>query len=195
MHPADHPSPEEAAYRYRLHQNSAQDPGYRDFLERLLGPVAERLRPGARGLDYGCGPEPVLAGLARARGFACAAFDPLFHTEPPRPPYDFVLVSEVFEHFRVPAVDIQRVTVLLDQGGSGREGGMLGVMTLFWEDVEDLARWHYLSDPTHVSIYRAETFDWIARRHGLRPEWSDGKRVVVLRGNGVASRLPCAREV
>jgi hypothetical protein len=184
MHPADQPSAAEAATRYGLHQNDARDPGYRAFLERLLAPVAERLPAGARGLDFGCGPAPVLASLARERGFDCEAFDPLFHADPPRPPYDFVMASEVFEHFGAPAVDIPRVAMLLAPAGPGRDGGLLAVMTLFWRDGEDLARWHYLSDPTHVSMYRAETFEWIAWRYGLRVEWSDGERVVVLRGGG-----------
>jgi hypothetical protein len=186
MHPGDHPSIEEEARRYRLHRNDPEDPGYRAFLRRLLGPVTENLRPGARGLDYGCGPEPVLASLARAGGLACDVFDPFFHPRALTPPYDFLLASEVFEHFRVPAREISRVVSLLDSGGPGCEGGLLAVMTLHWRDGEDLARWHYLSDPTHVSVYRAETFDWIAAHHGLRVEWSDGERVVLLRRNASA---------
>lgn len=189
MHPGDHPSTEEEARRYRLHRNDPEDPGYRAFLRRLLDPVTERLRPGARGLDYGCGPEPVLASLVRAGGLACDVFDPFFHLGALHPPYDVVLASEVFEHFRVPAPEISRAVSLLDSGGPGREGGLLALMTLHWRDGEDLARWHYLSDPTHVSIYRAETFDWIAVRHGLGVEWSDGERVVLLRRN-TSARLP-----
>jgi hypothetical protein len=181
MHPGDHPSSEEERRRYRLHRNDPDDAGYRAFLERLWRPVADLLPAGARGIDYGCGPVPVLAHLARVGGFACDAFDPLFHPNPPRPRYDFVLASEVFEHFRVPAREIPRVASLLDSGGPGCQGGLLAVMTLHWRDGEDLARWHYLSDPTHLSLYRAETFDWIAVRYGLCVEWSDGERVVVLR--------------
>jgi hypothetical protein len=184
MHPEDHPSTEEEGRRYRLHRNDPEDPGYRGFLRRLLDPAVEHLRPGARGLDYGCGPEPVLASLARAGGFGCDLFDPRFHPQSPSPPYDFVLASEVFEHFRVPALEIPRVVSLLDSGVPGCPGGLLAVMTLHWRDAEDLASWHYLSDPTHLAVYRAETFDWIGARYGLRVEWTDGERVVLLRKNG-----------
>jgi hypothetical protein len=188
MHPGDHPSTEEEGRRYRLHRNDPEDPGYRAFLRRLLDPVTEHLRPGACGLDYGCGPEPVLASLARAGGFGCDIFDPLFHPHQPRPPYDFVLASEVFEHFPVPAREIPRVVSLLDHGEPGRDGGLLAVMTLFWRDGNDIACWHYLSDPTHLSVYRVETIDWMAVRYGLRVEWSDGERVVLLRRRGATGR-------
>jgi hypothetical protein len=181
MHPEDHPSTAEEARRYQLHRNDPADPGYRAFLRRLLDPAAKHLGPGARGLDYGCGPEPVLASLARDHGLGCDAFDPLFHSQPPSPPYDFVMASEVFEHFRAPAREIARIVPFLDPGGPGRRGGLLAVMTLAWRDGADLARWHYLSDPTHLAVYREETFDWIAAHYGLRVEWSDGERVILLR--------------
>jgi hypothetical protein len=183
MHPGDHPTPEAEAARYRLHRNDPSDPGYRAFLERLLVPAARHLEPGARGLDYGSGPQPALAALARERGFACEAHDPLFQPGDLAPPYDFVLASEVFEHFRCPAREIARVVDLLSRGGrgGGAMGGLLAVMTLAWRDGEDLSRWHYLSDPTHVSIYHAASWTWIAARYGLRVEWNDGERVVLLR--------------
>lgn len=205
MHPADHPSPEDEARRYRLHRNDPEDPGYRAFLRRLLDPALEHLRPGARGLDYGCGPEPLLASMARADGLTCDSFDPHFHPHPPAPPYDFVLASEVFEHFREPGAEIARVTALLvsadphHAGISPRSrdprdgGGLLAVMTLHWRDDEDLSRWHYLSDPTHVSVYRAETFAWIAADCGLVVEWADGERVVLLRRTGCSSPRPPLR--
>ena len=42
--------------RYLEHNNDAADAGYMAFLQRLGDPVQSRLAPGARGLDFGCGP-------------------------------------------------------------------------------------------------------------------------------------------
>ena len=42
---------------YDLHENSADDPGYRHFLPRLFGPLSQRLAPGSCGLYFGSGPD------------------------------------------------------------------------------------------------------------------------------------------
>ncbi|HLL83446.1 MAG TPA: hypothetical protein VK420_12365, partial [Longimicrobium sp.] len=54
--------PDEEAERahYATHENDAADPRYRAFLDRLAAPLAERLAPGAEGLDFGAGPAPAL---------------------------------------------------------------------------------------------------------------------------------------
>jgi hypothetical protein len=45
-------------------------------------------------------------------------------------------------------------------------------------DEASFADWWYLRDPTHVSFYRPETFEWLARHHG----WSHrfARRNVIL---------------
>jgi hypothetical protein len=50
--PAEHLDPGEERARYDEHENDPHDPAYRAFLERVAAPLAERLEPGARGLDY-----------------------------------------------------------------------------------------------------------------------------------------------
>ncbi|MBP7517793.1 MAG: methyltransferase type 12, partial [Desulfobulbus sp.] len=83
--------------RYRLHENDPADPGYRRFLARLGTPLVKRLQPGSSGLDYGCGPEPVLAGMLAEAGHRVRVYDPLFF--PDRAPladsYDFITCTEV----------------------------------------------------------------------------------------------------
>ena len=179
--PAERPTPEAAARRYALHRNRLDDEGYVRFLERLLEPAARLLRPGARGLDFGCGPAPVLAELARRRGFECDVYDPVFSPAEPVPPYDFLLASEVLEHFPDPEAGIGRAVGLVVPGG------LFGVMTESWRELDGLERWPYLSDPTHVVFYHAETFRWIAEAFGLRPVWDDGERVRLFRREEAAS--------
>ena len=58
------------------------DAGYRRFLSKLADPLMARLAPGARGLDYGCGPGPALAAMLREAGHEVALYDPFFAPDP-----------------------------------------------------------------------------------------------------------------
>ncbi len=181
------PSPEEERARYDQHQNAPDDPGYVSFLEKIAAPLAGRLPPGARGLDFGCGPAPVLCGLLAERGFEVRPYDPFYFPgppeasgppewpEPPVGPYDFIVSTETFEHFRRPREEMGRLRGLL------KKGGLLGVMTWFWTEEIFGENWHYRRDFTHLCFYRRETFEWIAAARGLEILWSDGERAWILR--------------
>lgn len=155
----------EAAH-YALHRNAVDDPGYRRFLSRLAAPLLSRLAPGARGLDYGCGPGPALAAMLREAGHDVALYDPFFAPDPAplAGRYDFVTCTETAEHFHHPAAEFDRLAGLL------APGGWLAVMTCFHTDDARFATWQYRRDPTHVVFYRPETFEHIARRRGLSCE-------------------------
>ena len=68
--PASHLSPEDERAIYDLHQNDPADARYRAFLARLADPLRAKLAPGMRGLDFGCGPGPVLSIMLREAGLA-----------------------------------------------------------------------------------------------------------------------------
>lgn len=156
------PDRQAEAAQYRLHRNDVNDRGYRRFLSQLVDPLAERLPLGAQGLDYGCGPGPGGAAMLRERGFDVVEFDPVFAADRAvlGRKYDFILCSEVFEHFHHPADEIERLDGLLE------DGGWLGVMTGFERPVQDFATWHYRRDPTHVVFYRRATFERLAEERG-----------------------------
>jgi hypothetical protein len=164
--PADRPTDAAAAAHYATHHNDPSDPGYRAFLDRLAAPLAERLPPGARGLDFGSGPGPTLSLLLRERGFHVALYDPLFapdrevldHT------YDFITCSETAEHFFEPAIEFEVVFALL------RPGGWLGLMTEVLTPGRIFESWRYARDPTHVCFYRPATMEWIANRFAWEME-------------------------
>lgn len=147
---------------YDLHDNNPQDEGYRRFLSKLTGPLLERLKPGARGLDFGCGPGPALALMLREEGMDMELYDPFFYpdTSVLERPYDFITCTEVVEHLHHPA----QVFRQLDQRLA--PGGWLGVMTCFQTDDERFANWHYRRDPTHIVFYRQATLQWLASAHG-----------------------------
>jgi SAM-dependent methyltransferase len=170
LHPADRLSPGEERARYLLHRNDPGDEGYRRFLSRLAGPLLGRLAPRSRGLDYGCGPGPVLAGILREAGHRMNIYDPFFapDPEPLGDTYDFVTCTEAAEHFHRPEEEFARLDSLL------KPGGWLAVMTRFLEDGVCFASWSYRRDPTHVVFYRRETMRHIAVRYGWTCDFPAG---------------------
>lgn len=154
-------SREEERARYEQHENDPADARYRTFLARLGTPLMARLPAGAAGLDYGSGPGPALSVMMEEAGYPTAIYDPFFAPDeaPLSRTYDFVTCTETFEHFYSPADELERLDGLL------RPGGWLGLMTEL-RDGQDLEKWWYLRDPTHVCFYAAETLEWIARSRG-----------------------------
>lgn len=159
---SQHALPADERARYETHRNSPQDAGYRAFLDRLLAPLAARLPPGARGLDYGSGPGPTASAMMRERGFVMSDYDPFFAPDEAalRKTYAFVTCTEVVEHFRRPAENFDNLDALLEPGGA------LGVLTGVLEDDAAFPSWWYHNDRTHIAFYRPETLAWIARRYG-----------------------------
>lgn len=168
---------DEAAH-YRLHENSIHQTGYVAFLNRLLDPMQAYLEPGMRCLDFGCGPGPTLSQLVRNRRIACDDYDPIFRDVPLSPPYDAIFATECLEHFHAPARELGRLAELL------RPGGLLGIMTETWTDLDAFGRWYYTRDPTHVAFYHARTFEFIGTQFGFSIEHTDGRRVHILRQIG-----------
>jgi len=155
-------SREEERRYYEMHDNNQQDRGYRAFLDRLARPLAQQLVPGAKGLDYGCGPGPTLSVMLEERGFELEVFDPFFAPDAQvlQRSYEFITCSEAAEHFCAPGREFDALDRLL------RPGGWLGVMTGMLPEPQAFPRWHYARDPTHVSFYSTATMRWIAAHLG-----------------------------
>lgn len=167
LQPSQLPSNDAERERYRQHRNDPDDTGYRQFLDQLATPLLQRLPPAQQGLDYGCGPGPVLATVLREAGHSVALFDPFFapdqnvlaHT------YDFITCTEVIEHFHRPADEFRKFDALL------KPGGWLALMTTFQTDDAGFAQWYYRRDFTHVVFYREATLRYLARHYGWHCEF------------------------
>ncbi len=169
------PSAEKAIYSH--HENSPDDPLYRNFLNRLVQPLTERLgKQPLHGLDFGCGPGPTLSIMLAEMGHRMSIYDPYFaddkrvltHT------YDFITCTEAIEHFYTPAKEWQLLLGLL------KPGGWMGLMTSLTNDLDNFAQWHYKNDPTHVSFFSRETFEYLCKRDGLELTFID-RNVILLR--------------
>ena len=130
-----------------------------------------------RGLDYGCGPVPVLSKILIKKGLACENYDPLFGPSFPEGTFDFIFCTEVFEHFHYVRSEIDRLSRLL------KSNGLLTVMTWLHNGSEDFEKWSYIRDRTHVIFFNLDTFGYICREWKFVPLWHDHDRVIVLRKN------------
>lgn len=143
---------------YDLHENDAQDQGYRRFLARLSAPLLARLGAGQKGLDFGCGPGPALSHILEAEGHQVDLHDPFYCDTPSvfQKQYDFICATEVVEHLRQPAETFETLFKML------KRGGWLAIMTKMVIDHNAFRQWHYIRDLTHICFYHRSTFAYIA---------------------------------
>jgi hypothetical protein len=158
--------PEREKAEYDLHENSADDGGYRQFLSRLSVPLCERLTNKQQGLDFGCGPGPVLSLMLEQAGHSVALYDPYYRPQTAllAAHYDFITATEVVEHLYHPGAELETLWQML------KAGGYLGLMTKLVRDRDAFSRWHYKNDPTHVCFFSAPTWRWWAQEHGASLE-------------------------
>lgn len=175
MDKSDLPDVNREKERYLLHNNDHKNEGYIRFLEKALDPSLVYMTQNISVLDYGCGPNPVLAEMVISRGFSCDTYDPFFFPEWPIRKYEFIFATECFEHFFDPKREIEKICGLL------QKNGYLVVMTDFWKEVEQFDEWYYLRDFTHVSFYHKSTMKFIERYFELSIIYTDNKRLIIFR--------------
>ena len=161
--PAAWPSPEAEADYYRLHENRADDAGYRRFLDPAFAHLVPLLAADVRALDFGCGPDSALIAMAAERGVEMAGWDPQFRPDArvlEEEAFDVITCTETVEHLHRPGAVFDQIERLL------RPGGRLIVQTGFVPKRAAFDAWHYRRDPTHVILFRAETFHWLAAARG-----------------------------
>lgn len=162
---ADLLSPEAERQHYLLHNNDVADVGYRQFLSKLANPLLSALgKEVKQGLDFGCGPGPLLAKMLSEAGHAMQVWDPFFANNPNvlTRQYDFISCTEAIEHFVNPSREWQLWLELL------KPAGLLAIMTKYYPDAADFANWYYKRDPTHISFFSMQTFQWLAQQYHLQ---------------------------
>jgi hypothetical protein len=160
--------------RYDLHENNSNNEGYKQFLLQLVTPMLDFLEPGDKGLDFGCGPEPVLESLFDSDQFKIDLYDPFYANKPEvlAEKYNFITSTEVVEHLYYPAQVFQHLVEMLCKNGT------LGLMTKPLPDKATFSTWWYKNDLTHVCFYSEATFAWIADKWQLNIEYRKGDVVI-----------------
>ena len=152
--------------RYLEHENIIDDPGYRNFLSKLINPLKEKLSSTSIGLDFGCGHGPALADILTKDNFKIDLYDPFFFPNKDifSKTYDFITCTETAEHFFNPKKEFDILNSIL------KPKGWLGVMTCFLTEKEAFDKWYYRRDPTHVVFYAEKTFEVIAKQRNWKCE-------------------------
>ncbi len=162
--------------RYRLHQNIIENTGYLSFLIKIIDPLVLFLNSDMIGIDYGCGPSPIISDILQEKGIMCENYDPFFFPVMPKIfDYDFIISTECFEHFHYPSNDINKIMNIL------KPGGYLAIMTDTWVSESSMSDWHYLRDFTHVSFYHHKTMLFIAKTQNLSIVYTDSQRVYIFK--------------
>jgi hypothetical protein len=167
---------EEEKGRYDLHQNNFGDEGYEQFLYRSVQQLKQHTEITGAILDYGCGPNPVLASLIQNKYLTPVDYyDPIYHPniELQNEKYHIIFCTEVVEHFRNPAEEWKKMIDLASTNA------YFVIMTECYDSLERFETWYYTRDPTHVAFYNEETMNWLARNFQLKRVHSNDKRVFI----------------
>ena len=172
--PQYHLTDEDEKRRYETHNNDVLDPGYQGFVQPLVDAVMDSFSREHKGLDFGCGEGPVISYLLKKEGYHVDLYDPYFHADGSifEKRYDFIILSEVMEHFKQPAKEFKTLFSLL------KPGGKIFCLTELLKDDIDFARWHYKNDETHVFFYHEMSIQYIARRFGDPTFEIDGRLII-----------------
>jgi len=157
-----HPDPDSEKKRYDLHENDQSDAGYKKHMQDFAEIVSPYIDNNMEGLDFGCGPYPLLAEVLKKKGFSVDIYDPYFFNDPAvlNRQFDFITCTETVEHFRDPQAEFDKLNSLLNPGGK------ICIMTGIVENRDDFQQWHYIQDITHIAFYSRLTFGWIADYYG-----------------------------
>jgi SAM-dependent methyltransferase len=145
--------------RYLSHNNDVDDKGYQEFVNPITKSIQQEFFPNSLGLDFGCGTGPVAAKQLQKNGYNINLYDPFFQNYPEHLnlKYDYIICSEVMEHFHSPWKEFVKLNSLL------KSGGKLYCKTSLISEEINFKDWYYKNDPTHVFFYSKLSLEWILK--------------------------------
>lgn len=163
---------------YLLHENSIEDERYLDFFQKFIDETICQYQPsGNKILDFGSGPEPVLAYLLETKyNMDVDIHDVFFSPEKvyQGKKYGGITSTEVIEHLRDPVKYFDLFKRHL------QDDGYLYIMTLFHgNDKRRFLKWHYIRDMSHISFFTPKTLKYIAQLTGLNLIYTNDIRYAV----------------
>lgn len=173
LNPNKHLTAKDELERYQLHENNVEDVRYQNYLKPIFDWVTQNSKPRSYGLDFGCGEGPLLAQMLNKADYRISLYDPYFYPEKSyiNNQYDFIVSTEAAEHFYNPLKEFTHLRSLLKPKGG------LGIVTALYDKKIDFESWYYRRDPTHVSFYSKETFEWIKSKFDFKSYKTDHIRL------------------
>ncbi len=157
--------PENEKERYLKHNNSIDNSGYvsmlEDFITACITPLSYKIE---NILDFGCGPDPVLASLLTNKRYTVDTYDKYFFPAKTFQGKKYALITlvEVIEHLPDP---LETITALRNQL---KPEGLIAIMTLFRRTEDNFLNWWYRQDPTHISFFSHKTIRHLATILGMQ---------------------------
>lgn len=173
-----HLSEEDEKKRYNLHINCETDKRYISFLEKIVLPITSNLKSKASGLDFGCGPGPVLKKIFKQKDIIIEEYDLYYKNNIAllNINWDFIVTTEVVEHLKTPFIVLEKLWLIINNGG------LLALMTSLYSPEINFPSWYYKGDPTHIIFYTKESFIWLADKLNCNIEFFD-KNIIILKKN------------
>ncbi len=146
--------------RYELHDDNADDIGYRKFVSPITLNIKNDFTKEDDGLDFGAGTSQIITKVMQEKDYNISAYDPYFHPDEKLldKKYNYIASCEVIEHFYHPAKEFKLLQSLL------KKEAKLYLMTDLYDENVEFSSWYYKDDPTHVFFYTKKTFEWIQHR-------------------------------
>lgn len=174
--PSHWPDPAQEKARYDLHDNRWDHADYRDYLRKIADHFLSFFNRPLRILDFGSGPDGVLARLLQQSGQDAVAYDPLYNLplSPSALPFDAIILCEVFEHLRQLDVELALIRQSL------APDGVLYLRTELLNPGQPLDSWWYLNDSTHLRFLSPESLAFLAHRLDLEVRDTDNRKWALL---------------
>lgn len=173
LDPSNYVNSKEEKERYISHNNDVNDIRYQNFVSPIVDSVKAKYDTSHLGLDYGAGTGPVITRLLEKEGYSINLYDPYFHNYPENlsKKYDYIICSEVIEHFYKPYEEFKSLANMLNLKAS------IFCMTSLYDEGRDFKNWRYKDDETHVFFYHKIALEWIKNKFGFSDLEVDGKLI------------------
>jgi len=163
--------------RYDLHENNAEDAGYRQYFQKFLDFVLAQCEIPSTVLDFGCGKSTLLSDMLIEQGSDVTVYDPIYHPDTvyKNKTYDLITSVEVFEHLHDPLNVFEALISLL------KPNGILAIRTEFTSrEREVYLQWYYRRDPTHIVFFTPQTFRVMCEPERVRYVGDNEKNIVLI---------------